>query len=143
MLSGVPLQIQLMEADHLPLEWPKRNEETGIHPVQEVNAYKEAVKAEFKSRSEVAAEYGEDVVKIDMENAADQPRARDLKLSYSVYPEINGEFPPLPDTPNSAAIDTLAEQDNTESSGNLWPLPSELKDGSHFWLSKAEGRKQP
>lgn len=30
-----------------------------------------------------------------------------------------------------------------ESSGNLWLLPSELKDGSHFWLSKAEGRKQP
>lgn len=30
-----------------------------------------------------------------------------------------------------------------ESSGNLWPLPSELKDGPHFWLSKAEGRKQP
>ena len=30
-----------------------------------------------------------------------------------------------------------------ESSGNLWQLPSELKDGSHFWLSKAEGRKQP
>jgi hypothetical protein len=23
-----------------------------------------------------------------------------------------------------------------ESSGNLWLLPSELKDGSHFWLSK-------
>ena len=30
-----------------------------------------------------------------------------------------------------------------ESSGNLWLLPSEIKDGSHFWLSKAEGRKQP
>lgn len=30
-----------------------------------------------------------------------------------------------------------------ESSGNLWLLPSELKDGPHFWLSKAEGRKQP
>lgn len=30
-----------------------------------------------------------------------------------------------------------------ESSGNLWLLTSELKDGSHFWLSKAEGRKQP
>jgi hypothetical protein len=26
-----------------------------------------------------------------------------------------------------------------ESSGNLWLPPSELKDGSHFWLSKAEG----
>lgn len=30
-----------------------------------------------------------------------------------------------------------------ESSGNLWLPPSDLKDGSHFWLSRAEGRTQP
>ena len=96
--------------DYLRVKWmpaPRGH----IHPVQEVNAYKEAVKAGFKSRSEVAAEYGEDVVQIDMENAADQARARALKLSYSVYPELTGEATPLPDTVSSVKVDAIAEAD--------------------------------
>lgn len=67
-----------------------------------------------------------------------------LESACASTPGIASHVPPAPaNKPTVAAIARSAFWFTLESSGNLWLLPSELKDGSHFWLSKAEGRKQP
>ena len=53
-----------------------------IHPVQDVQAHREAVRAGFRSRSEVVSELGEDAEVIDRENAEDNARADALGLTY-------------------------------------------------------------
>lgn len=53
-----------------------------IHPVQEVQAARDAVRAGFKSRAEVVSESGYDVEAIDAEIAADNERADSLGLSF-------------------------------------------------------------
>lgn len=53
-----------------------------INPVQDVQAQREAVRAGFKSRSEVVSENGYDAEAIDAEIAADNARADDLGLIY-------------------------------------------------------------
>jgi len=53
-----------------------------IHPVQDVTAAKDAIKAGFTSRQSVVAENGEDSEAIDNENAADNERAAGLGLDY-------------------------------------------------------------
>lgn len=59
-----------------PQGWPY------LHPVQDVEANKAAVRAGFKSRSAVVSELGEDVEVIDAEQAADHSRADRLGLKY-------------------------------------------------------------
>lgn len=54
-----------------------------IHPVQDVEADKELVRAGFSTRAAVVSEYGEDVEQIDLEQAADNQRADDLGLVYT------------------------------------------------------------
>lgn len=60
----------------VPQGWPY------IHPVQDVQAGKEAVRSGFKSRAAVVSEAGEDVESIDAEQAADNARADGLGLKY-------------------------------------------------------------
>ncbi|MGO8024873.1 hypothetical protein [Rhizobium leguminosarum] len=60
-----------------------------IHPVQEISACVEAIRAGITSRKRVAAALGENAEGIDAENARDQ-RARDLGLQYATYPALEG-----------------------------------------------------
>lgn len=53
-----------------------------IHPVQDVQAQKEAIRAGFTSRAAVVAENGEDAEEIDRQQAADNTRADELGLRY-------------------------------------------------------------
>lgn len=54
-----------------------------IHPVQDIEAEKEAVRAGFTSRSAVVSEYGEDAEAIDQEQRDDNARADELGLAYT------------------------------------------------------------
>lgn len=60
----------------VPQGWPY------MHPVQDVQANKDAVRAGFKSRSAVVSELGEDAEVIDAEQAADNKRADEMGLKY-------------------------------------------------------------
>lgn len=60
----------------MPQGWPY------IHPVQDVTAAQNAIKAGFTSRQAVVSEQGEDAEVIDAENAEDNRRAQELGLSY-------------------------------------------------------------
>lgn len=60
----------------MPHGWPY------LHPVQDVEADKKAIRAGFTSRSAVVSERGEDADVIDTEQAADNARADDLGLRY-------------------------------------------------------------
>lgn len=60
----------------MPQGWPY------IHPVQDVTAAREAIKAGFTSRSAVVSEQGDDAEMIDAEQAEDNRRALELGLSY-------------------------------------------------------------
>ena len=53
-----------------------------MHPVQDMQAQKMAVRSGFKSRSEVVSEQGYDSEQIDDEIAADNRRADELDLNY-------------------------------------------------------------
>jgi lambda family phage portal protein len=53
-----------------------------VHPVQDVQSYREAVRSGLTSRAAAVAETGEDVEVIDAQNAADNTRADALKLQY-------------------------------------------------------------
>lgn len=60
----------------IPQGWPY------LHPVQDVQAAKDAVRDGFRSRSAVVSEQGEDAEVIDAEQAADNARADKLGLRY-------------------------------------------------------------
>jgi lambda family phage portal protein len=92
--------------DYMRVEWvaPARGH---IHPVQEITAIAESIKAGTFSRKRAAALLGDDVEKIDLENARDQARAEKLGLRYSVYTAKDGT-PPSPSA-TSAAVEALAE----------------------------------
>jgi lambda family phage portal protein len=60
----------------VPQGWPY------MHPLQDVQAAKEAVRSGFRSRSDVVSEQGEDAAAIDAEQAADNARADSLGLRY-------------------------------------------------------------
>ena len=53
-----------------------------MHPVQDMQAQKIAVRSGFKSRSEVVSEMGYDSEQIDAEISADNRRADELELHY-------------------------------------------------------------
>lgn len=71
--------------DYMRVEWrtPARGH---IHPLQEVLAFSEAVKNGFTSRSKTAADYGQEVEDIDIENARDMARTRELGLHLPGLP---------------------------------------------------------
>lgn len=60
----------------MPQRWPY------LHPVQDVQAERDAIRAGFTSRSAVVSEHGEDAEAIDDEQAADNARADELALKY-------------------------------------------------------------
>ncbi len=60
----------------MPQGWPY------VHPVQDVQAAKEAIRCGFTSRSAEVSEQGEDAEVIDAEQAADNARADTLGLVY-------------------------------------------------------------
>lgn len=54
-----------------------------IHPVQDVEGKMKEVQAGFSTRTRVVARAGYDVEQVDAENAADNARADEMKLSYT------------------------------------------------------------
>lgn len=60
-----------------------------IHPVQDVQAQRESVRAGFRSRSEVVSELGEDVETVDKEIADDNKRADELGLTLDSDPRMS------------------------------------------------------
>jgi hypothetical protein len=63
-----------------------------ILPVQEIAAYAEAIRAGIKSRKAVAAELGEDVADIAIENARDAARAKSWASPTPSILEPTGSF---------------------------------------------------
>ncbi|MFM0647247.1 phage portal protein [Paraburkholderia bryophila] len=64
----------------VPQGWPY------IHPVQDVNAQKLAIRSGLTSRSAAILKQGEDPEQVDQENAADNTRADALGLRYDTDP---------------------------------------------------------
>ncbi len=64
-----------------------------VDPLKDINAQMMAVRAGFKSRSEVVSEQGYDAEAIDREIAADNQRADDLGLSYDTDPRPEEPVP--------------------------------------------------
>lgn len=98
--------------DYMRVEWvaPARGH---VHPVQEISAVSSAIAAGLLSRKRGVALMGDDVEKIDMENARDRARAEKLGLRYSVYPGDDGV--PLPPSPTAAAVAAVEEDDVAET----------------------------
>jgi lambda family phage portal protein len=59
-----------------------------VHPVQEIQALVEAIKAGLISRQQAAAEMGVNVLEIDMQNKADIERGELMGIVYSVFSEM-------------------------------------------------------
>jgi lambda family phage portal protein len=89
-----------------PQGWPY------MHPVQDVQAEKEAVRAGFKSRSSVISERGEDAEAIDAEQANDNARADELGLRYDSDGRTSpsASAPPAPDPHDNNPGDAQPEQ---------------------------------
>lgn len=83
----------------VPQAWPY------MHPVQDVEAMKEAARNGFKSRSAVVSELGEDAEVVDQEQADDNERADDLGLKY----DSDGRRPA-----NGASAPLQSASDNNE-----------------------------
>jgi len=64
----------------MPQGWPY------MHPVQDRQAAKDAVRSGFMSRTDVVAEQGEDAEAVDLQQAADNERADELGLVYDSDP---------------------------------------------------------
>lgn len=81
--GALPIPIAYLE-DHRPWTAVKWQPQAWpyLHPVQDVQANKEAVRSGFTSRTAVVAERGEDAEVIDAEQAADNERADELELRY-------------------------------------------------------------
>mgnify|MGYP001241874612 CR=1 FL=1 len=94
--------------DYMRVEWvaPARGH---IHPVQEITAIAESIRAGTFSRKRAAALLGDDVEKIDMENSRDRARAEKLGLRYSVYPGDDGST--VPESSTAAAVAAIEEED--------------------------------
>jgi lambda family phage portal protein len=88
--------------DYFACEWtmpPRRH----VHPVQEVAAWEKAINLGITTRKRVAAELGDDIALIDLENAKHKAAAEALGLRYTAY-RYEGEQPK-----ESAAADVLRE----------------------------------
>ncbi|MDR3386917.1 MAG: phage portal protein [Rudaea sp.] len=87
----------------VPQGWPY------IHPVQDVNAQKLAIRSGLTSRSASILKQGEDPEQVDQENAADNTRADGLGLRYDTDPRSR-------DMAGDAAGDAAANPVSTPSS---------------------------
>jgi lambda family phage portal protein len=87
-----------------------------INPIQEIQAFAEAVKNGFTSRKRVSAQFGEDVEDIDAENDADQQRAKGKGLAYSVYPSLDPKVTAAPIGHNGGpSMDETEEPEQLQS----------------------------
>ncbi len=84
-----------------------------MHPVQDMQAQKMAVRSGFKSRSEVVSEQGFDSEQIDEENAADNRRADSHDLKYDS--DSRDSLLPKTETEETEADKTLIKDDKDES----------------------------
>jgi lambda family phage portal protein len=77
-----------------------------LHPVQDVEADREAIRAGFTTRSAVVSEYGEDAEQIDAEQGADNDRADALGLKYSSDSRVpvSGAAAPAPAPADEGAL---------------------------------------
>lgn len=103
----------------MPQRWPY------LHPVQDVQAEKDAIRNGFTSRSAVVSEHGEDVETIDADQAADNARADELKLKYDSDGRSAGKAA-VPGAPAPAADDE--DGDTPPASGNPKPGPPQPED---------------
>lgn len=85
----------------MPPKWPY------IHPVQDVQAAKEAIRNGFTSRQSVVAENGEDAEAIDAEQQNDNERADAGNLKY----DCDGRYP------ESASVADLAQALSQQGAG--------------------------
>jgi lambda family phage portal protein len=67
--------------EYLKVDW-RTDRFDYIHPLQDVQAERLAVRSGFKSRESVVAELGENVEDVDAQNKADKGRAEELGLTY-------------------------------------------------------------
>lgn len=74
----------------MPQGWPY------IHPVQDVQAQKEAIRSGFSSRAATVSEHGEDAEEIDREQAEDNARADELGLKYDSDGRTSASAAPAP-----------------------------------------------
>lgn len=73
-----------------PQAWPY------LHPVQDIQAQKEAVRNGFTSRSAIVSEQGEDADRIDLMQAEDNARADQLGLRYDSDGRAQASAAPAP-----------------------------------------------
>lgn len=74
-----------------PQSWPY------LHPVQDIDAQKAAVRNGFTTRAAIVSEQGDDVEDIDREQAADNARADDLGLTYDSDARVDNASDPTPE----------------------------------------------
>ncbi len=85
--------------DFIAVEW-RPDGWPYIHPLQDVQAKRLAVRSGFESRSAVVAERGWNAEDVDRQNAEDKKRAKELGLTYETDPEPEGSDPIVPDDPD-------------------------------------------
>ena len=82
--------------DLIAVEW-RPDGWSYIHPLQDVQAKRLAVRSGFESRSAVVAERGWNAEDVDRQNSEDKKRAAQLGLTYETDPEP--ENPDVPEEP--------------------------------------------
>lgn len=106
-----------------------------IHPVQDVQSQKDAIRSGFTTRSAVVAEYGEDAEALDAEQQADNTRADDLGLRY----DSDGRF-----AQKGGAAGTSAEGEANPTTGApaqaAVALKIETRPGAARLVRDADGR---
>lgn len=85
-----------------------------VHPVQDVDADKAAIRAGFTSRSDVVSEYGEDAEAIDQQQADDNARADKLGLRYDSDGRQPAAGPKESFTEGGTTTDPTADPNNTD-----------------------------
>jgi capsid protein len=75
-----------------------------VHPVQEVAAYVEALKAGFLSREQIAQQLGSSVFEVDLQNSLDRASAEERGLVYSTYLDPAA---PKPETPAHSVVQAV------------------------------------
>ena len=85
--------------DFIAVEW-RPDGWPYIHPLQDVQAKRLAVRSGFESRSAVVAERGWNAEDVDRQNSEDKKRAEKLGLKYETDPEPEGSNPQVPDDPD-------------------------------------------
>lgn len=88
-----------------------------VHPVQEIQALVEAIKAGLISRQQAAAEMGVNVLEIDMQNKTDIERGELMGIVYSVFSEMvaaHHERGVPASSPQQPVVDDVQEEQRLE-----------------------------